>query len=331
MWVVRQVRQVVRGSKRPHPYLTIVGVYSLLLLLSRLAKVQLRTPVTEVHKRSVEVEVEEEQGSWEEEGPPPPLPPETLRLLTSAFKAADFDGNKLLSRAELSMAISRQTKQHMLVAMRSNFKTFFALDRGKKNGQVDWEEYYQYFLLHLLHLTPATIASLQEHPASASREIKESISWLRASWHEAARSNPESVNIDEFLALEHPESSHMLLMQRVEELLANHDVNNDGKLTREEYCSHRYKSMTTEKKEERGREFEQGLDANHDGVGERREVIQYMDAKHLHWAKEEARGLLEEADTDEDGMVDVEEMVQHADIFILSKLVNPQMNLHGEF
>ena len=50
--------------------------------------------------------------------------------------------------------------------------------------------------------------------------LQESISRLRASWSEAARTDPDAVNIDEFLGLEHPESSHSMLVQRVEELLA---------------------------------------------------------------------------------------------------------------
>ena len=36
-------------------------------------------------------------------------------ILKRQFRAADFDNNKLLSESEMTMAISRETKQHILV------------------------------------------------------------------------------------------------------------------------------------------------------------------------------------------------------------------------
>ena len=36
-------------------------------------------------------------------------------ILKKQFRAADFDSNKLLSQSEITMAISRETKQHILV------------------------------------------------------------------------------------------------------------------------------------------------------------------------------------------------------------------------
>ena len=47
---------------------------------------------------------------------------------------------------------------------------------------------------------------------------------MRAAWSEAAHTNPDSVNIDEFLGLEHPESSHSFLTQRVEELMGKVNI-----------------------------------------------------------------------------------------------------------
>ena len=73
-------------------------------------------------------------------------------ILKKQFRAADFDNNKLLSESEITMAISRETKQHIMVririntaiqissslqqAMRNNFRVFFSLDKINKNGQV---------------------------------------------------------------------------------------------------------------------------------------------------------------------------------------------------
>jgi len=314
------------GKQRWHPYISIVGVYLGLLLISRLSRVQLKAD-SSASSTSSRVKVEKRSV---EQRPPVPLEESSLRQLTSNFKAADIDGNKLMSSSEMAMAISRQTKQHIMGAMRSNFKVFFALDRGKKNGQVDWEEYYNHYLIDLLGLDQGTINDLQRNPATVSRGVKESISRLKAAWFEAARSNPEAVNIDEFLSLEHPESSHSLLMQRVEEVLSNHDRDGDGKISRAEYTSHMYRDMSSMEVDERGRQFDATLDVDHSGVAERRELLQFMDPKHLHWAREEAVSLLQLADTNHDGSIDIEEMVAESEAFLTSKLVSPQRSFHGE-
>ena len=103
--------------------------------------------------------------------------------------------------------------------MRNNFKIFFSLDKIHKNGQVDWDEYYQYFLKDKLGLDDHDIKRMEKDPASLTRDVRESVASIKAAWSEAAKTNPDAVNIDEFLGLEHPESSHSLLTQRVEEML----------------------------------------------------------------------------------------------------------------
>ena len=67
-------------------------------------------------------------------------------------------------------------------------------------------------------LEDGDIRRLETDPRSVSREVREALAEVKAAWSEAARTNPDAVNIDEFLGLEHPESSHTLLTQRVEVL-----------------------------------------------------------------------------------------------------------------
>jgi hypothetical protein len=40
----------------------------------------------------------------------------------------------------------------------------------------------------------------------------------RASWSEAAHSDPDHLTVDEFLAFRHPESSHVTILTLVDEL-----------------------------------------------------------------------------------------------------------------
>jgi hypothetical protein len=41
-------------------------------------------------------------------------------ILQKQFRAADFDGNALLSQSEITMAISRETKHHIVVRIQQD-------------------------------------------------------------------------------------------------------------------------------------------------------------------------------------------------------------------
>lgn len=58
----------------------------------------------------------------------------------------------------------------------------------------------------------------------------------KASWMEAARSNPDSLTLDEFLAFTHPESSAANQLALVEELYDKFDRDGDEFLTENEFA-----------------------------------------------------------------------------------------------
>ena len=63
----------------------------------------------------------------------------------------------------------------------------------------------------------------------------------------------------------------------------------------------------------------------------RKEIVQYLDPKNPHWAKDEARTLVLEADRNNDKMVSLEEVLARADMFLMSKMVSADLSFHGEF
>ena len=73
---------------------------------------------------------------------------------------------------------------------------------------MEWEEWLAQFY-HDHNLQKGQDLSNTE------RSVKEKLAAAKASWSEAARSNPDALNIDEFLAFTHPESSHSILAQQV--------------------------------------------------------------------------------------------------------------------
>lgn len=58
----------------------------------------------------------------------------------------------------------------------------------------------------------------------------------KASWMEAARSNPDFLTLDEFLAFTHPESSAANQLALVEELYDKLDRDGDEFLTENEFA-----------------------------------------------------------------------------------------------
>lgn len=259
------------------------------------------------------------------------LTDEERAILSKSFRSADFDNNKFLSETEISMAITRETKQHIVQAMRNNFKVFFSLDKIHKNGQVDWDEYYQHFMKNRLGLAEEDIKKLENEPSTVSRDIRESVANIKAAWSEAARTNPDAVNIDEFLGLEHPESSHSLLTQRVEEMMDKFDSDGDGKLSQAEYVSDPYTDLNEADVKLREKEFQLILDKNKDGIADKREIVNFLDPKNPHWARYEAINLLSEADTNSDNMLELEEVLAKPDLFLFSKFVSGEAGFHGEF
>lgn len=327
MYVHRQIRHLLsHSSKHHHPFIIIIIVCVIFLILTsvrqgKLRHINIQDNMKEDKAVGNDIEASEDDDVSDEE----------KDILKKQFRAADFDSNKLLSQSEITMAISRETKQHILFAMRNNFRVFFSLDKMTKNGQVDWEEYLSHYLRDLLGLEEETIKQMEKKPDTLSRDIKESLARLKAAWSEAAHTNPDAVNIDEFLGLEHPESSHSFLTRRVEELMGKFDADDDGKLSKAEYLVDPYRDLSVEEVQDRRKEFTDVLDKNGDGVADKKEIVQFLDPKSPHWAKDEAMSLIQQADRDKDKMVSLEEMFAQANLFFMSKLVSADLSFHGEF
>jgi len=301
----------------------LIGCCIVFLLITSLRHVKLRGAAEDVVEDIAPLPGEEDYETN--------LTEEEAAVLSRSFRSADFDNDKSLSETELSMAISRETKQHITNAMRNNFKVFFSLDKIHKNGQVDWDEYYQHYLRDRLGLAELEITRMKDNPATISRDVQESLANVKAAWSEAARTNPDAVNIDEFLGLEHPESSHSMLTQRVEEMMEKFDDDGDGKLKKSEYITDPYRDLDRDDISLREKEFDLVLDKNKDGIADKREIVQFLDPKNPHWARYEAINLMSIADTNRDNRLDIQEIYAKPDLFLFSKLVNADAGFHGEF
>ncbi len=163
-----------------------------------------------------------------------------------------------------------------------------------------------------------------------SRSQKERLAAAKAAWSESARSNPDALNIDEFLSFVHPESSHSALAQQMDELISRHDNDQDGIITLEEFLDDPFIEFTQDEIAQRKLQFNTRIDKDGNGRADRREIITYLDPKHSAQSKEEALRLLTLTDQDSDGYLSWREVEQNAQTFLDSKWVSPERSFHWD-
>ncbi|XP_042208651.1 45 kDa calcium-binding protein-like [Homarus americanus] len=257
-----------------------------------------------------------------------------ISLLKETFKKADSSVDGLLDLAELSSWISTKIKEHLTLALKENFFMFTAIDQDPRNGMVSWDEFHHYFLKQHGY----DDKYIQEHKKNHKgmpRELKEAIMRDKAAWSEAARDNPEHLTIDEFLAFRHPESSHATILSIVEETIGRLDVDEDNKLSEDEFSDPDMNEvpddMTLEQyKNERLKEF-RIADEDSNGKVDRRELLRYIDPRNIHHAEKEAVNLLSAADTNQDGVLTLVEVLAQREMFMRSKMVDAAKSFHDEF
>ncbi|KAG8261933.1 45 kDa calcium-binding protein [Homalodisca vitripennis] len=166
-------------------------------------------------------------------------------------------------------------------------------------------------------------------------DISELIARDRASWSEAARSDPDSLTLDEFLAFRHPESSHVTIIALVDELLDKLDRDGDELLTEEEFACLQVgeggEALLSQGEAERRAEFRTFLDVDKDGKADRKEIVMYIDPKNPRHAQEEAETLVALSDVDHDGQLSLSEVLGKMDLFLGSKMVDIAKSFHDEF
>lgn len=262
--------------------------------------------------------------------------PSPEKILTDAFAKADTNKDAQLSLDELSHWISLKVNEHLDEAVKENLFLFTAIDKDH-NGLVTWNEYHFNYMVNQGFGEEYAKEHAENH-RKLDRKVREQILLDQAAFSEAAHTNPEGLNIDEFLSFRHPEHSHVTLFNMVQEIFNNLDEDSDNSLTLHEFTSFSAIPAAAEIKEndelwkqERKREFEESIDADHDGKVTRQELLFYSDPKNPAHSKMEARNLIALADVDGNGELSLDEILEKKDVFLGSKMVNPAQTFHDEF
>ncbi|XP_037512594.1 45 kDa calcium-binding protein [Rhipicephalus sanguineus] len=254
-------------------------------------------------------------------------------LLRTVFAKVDINNDGHLTISELENWIAAKVKEHYTQAVRDNFWIFSALDKNH-DGRVSWEEYHVNFMIEKGFDDKYAKNHPEDHK-TLDRDLKEKILLDKAMWFEAANSDPDALNIDEFLTFRHPEHSHVSLIKMVNDIISNLDENGDEQLSEDEFSQlgpdEMKRTAKEEWKKERIQEFRQNIDLNGDGQASRQELLMYNDPENPIHARSEARELVQQADNDGDNQLSLEEVLSQKDVFLGSKMVNTAKNIHDEF
>lgn len=162
----------------------------------------------------------------------------------------------------------------------------------------------------------------------------------KASWMEAARTNPDALTVDEFLAFTHPESSATNQLALVDELYDKFDRDGDELLTEDEFAILQTEAggdedtavvVVRQDENERRVEFRRSIDTNGDGRADRRELLHYVAPQSPRHSEHEAEALVALADNDQDGSLSLDEILAHPNLFLKSKMVDTARSFHDEF
>ncbi|KFB43554.1 AGAP002810-PA-like protein [Anopheles sinensis] len=248
----------------------------------------------------------------------------------------DTNGDKQLGVQELAKYINLKIREHIDNAIRTNPTMFVEIDHKPRDGLVSWDEYEGYWMREKgiqgdSHMKKSAFDKLD-------RKAKESIARDKALWMEAARTDPLSLTLDEFLSFRHPESSTVNLLNLVDDILRQFDVDGDDHLTVEEFSDVQTTDLGEGKKfilsqnvRERKEEFTKVIDKNKDGRADRGELLSYVDPRHPRYAIQEATTLFSLADTNNDKKLTLNELFAKSAIFISSKMIHTAESFHDEF
>ncbi|XP_069598526.1 45 kDa calcium-binding protein [Ranitomeya imitator] len=267
-------------------------------------------------------------------------PRKNRRKLTAIFSKVDMNKDKQISAQEMQRWIMEKTEEHFQEAVKENKLHFRAVDPDG-DGHVSWDEYKIKFLASKGFNEKEVAEKVKNNEElKVDEETQEVLENLKDRWFQA--DNPPAdhlLNDEEFLSFLHPEHSRGMLQFMVKEIIRDLDQDGDKMLTLSEFIS--LPMGTVENKQaqdiddewvrDRKKEFEEVIDANHDGIVTMEELEEYMDPMNEYNALNEAKQMIAVADENQDHNLGLEEILKYSEYFTGSKLMDYARNVHEEF
>ncbi|KAG9352736.1 hypothetical protein JZ751_017312 [Albula glossodonta] len=267
-------------------------------------------------------------------------PRKNRKKLTEIFSKVDANEDKSVSAKEMQRWIMQKTEEHFQQAVKENKVSFHAVDPDG-DGHVTWDEYRVKFLASKGFNEKEVAEKIKKNEElKVDEETQEVLESLKDRWFQADNPPADQVlNEQEFLSFLHPEHSRGMLKYMVKEIVRDLDQDGNKKLTLSEFIS--LPMGTAENQEaqdidddwvrERKKEFEEVIDANHDGIVTMEELEEYMDPMNEYNALNEAKQMIAVADENQNHTLELEEILRYSEYFTGSKLMDYARNVHEEF
>lgn len=262
-----------------------------------------------------------------------------ISRLKAIFYKADMNQDDNLDLDELQAWIVIKVQEHLNETVADNKRVYNHLDTNH-DGYVTWKEFYVHFLMAKgRELEEAKKQSEDYDSIVLDPDEKEQLIRYKFRWAEADEEpQDDRLTFHELMNFRHPEQSKRMLVRMVRDLIENFDRNDDKLITEEEFVMlppGELDDANTGSDQiwltERRKEFKDVIDLNKDGLVDKEELKVYVDPHNSNHAKLEAENLIHLADQDSDGLLSLEEVLENAELFLGSKMVDTSRNFHDEF
>ncbi|XP_042329932.1 reticulocalbin-2 [Sceloporus undulatus] len=230
-----------------------------------------------------------------------------------------------ISTAELSSWIQQSFRHYVVEDSKQQFGEYDKND----DGYVSWEEYNIQMYDRVLDFDEDTTLEDAEEESFRQLHLKD-----KKRFEKANRDGIDGLNLDEFIAFEHPEEAEYMKDFVIQEALEEHDKNGDEFVSLEEFLGDYRRDPTAREDPEWIRvekdRFSNDYDKDQDGKLDPKELLSWVVPNNEGIAQEEASHLIEEMDQDGDSKLTEAEILENQDLFLNSEATDYGRQLHDE-
>jgi len=245
-------------------------------------------------------------------------PEESKRRLGMIVDRVDVDNNKVISIEELEKWIQDAQARHWQKTLLEEWKNY----KPKEKDALTWDEY---------------IKENYDDSYGISEENQKDRDRAHLKWLAADTDKDGKLTITEFKSFQHPEDVEHMKPLVVQETLEDVDKDGDGFISLAEYLSDMVGEQEESKEEPEWvteeKEYFVKLDKNSDGKLDAAEVKEWIMPADDEHAREEAKHLITEADSNKDNKLTKEEILEKYDVFVGSQATEwgDALQRHDEF
>lgn len=239
-------------------------------------------------------------------------PEESRNRLAAIFDRIDKDLDGLLTQDELSKWIHRIARRNIESGTRRKWNRH----NPYGSSRLSWQEYRKSMYGLPLHWEE------DQHPQQDAdgHKVNRMIRTDRRRWLAADRNGDEMLDIEEFEAFLYPEEKEHMAEVVAIETLETVDKNGDGMVDLNEYIEDIFPDLNGGSLPNYAQEevelFRNRRDTNGDGQLDLQEMIAYTHRSEDDHPEAEALHLVHSADSDSDGKLSKQEVLENYDLFV---------------